>query len=90
MKIAITTMLCAAAILSTPALAQDTATAATPAVATAQDTANPVVCRMAYHEGTVISAKRTCLTEQQWKTLRLENQQAVRELQIRADFQLRN
>lgn len=84
MKTTIATMFCVAALLATPAIAQQTP--ATKDVAM-KENATTVSCRPIYHEGTALAANKTCLTAAQWRFNRARIQQDFREDLMRANFE---
>lgn len=70
-------VLLAAAALA-PAAAQ--APAAAPAAAAPVDKSQEVICKREKETGSLVKAKRTCLTRQQWAYVQDTNQQFAREL----------
>jgi hypothetical protein len=90
MKMKITAAFLAAACLGSPAIAQTTSETSpmmTPAVADTHGM-DSVSCRITYHQASVIPASRTCMTERQWRFIRLQTQQDIRQLQMRGDIQV--
>lgn len=70
-------LIVAAAALA-PAAAQ--APAAAPAAAPAVDKSKEIVCKREKETGSLVKAKRTCLTRQQWAYVQDTNQQFARDL----------
>lgn len=57
----------------------------TPAVAVAND--SQVICRSMSHNGDIIK-KQTCMTISQWKLMKTQNQQYLRDIQMRGDLEI--
>jgi len=73
---------CFAVLLATAALAPAAAQApaAAPAAAAPVDKSQEVVCKREKETGSLVKAKRTCLTRQQWAYVQDANQQVARQL----------
>ena len=65
--------------LSQPTTQPATTTATS---ASSSDAGNQVICRPAYHNGSLIP-ERTCHTQREWETIRYQNQRTVNETQMR-------
>lgn len=74
-------MLCSGAALADNTQAMQT----TPAVATADG--SQIVCKSMVHEGDIIK-KQTCMTVRQWNTVKVQNRQYLRDVQMRGDLQM--
>lgn len=71
-------VLIVAAAAWAPAVAQ--APAAAPTAAPAADKSKEIICKREKETGSLVKAKRTCLTRQQWTYVQDTNQQFARDL----------
>lgn len=62
------------------AQAQNSAPATVPPTAAAVDKSKEIICKREKETGSLVKARRTCLTRQQWAYVQDTNQQFAREL----------
>ena len=78
-------MLCAAAALvSTPVLAQATQPPAQSGTATKAKDPNRMICQREEQLGSRLSARKVCMTATEWDQLRRDSREAVYDVQRRA------
>jgi hypothetical protein len=69
--------------LSTAALADETAATPQPQQTSSSGSDNTIICRHMVHEG-ILTPKVYCNTKRGWDRMRMDTEQTVNEIQIRA------